>query len=214
MYISFRMKSPSEVFEEIYKKNRWAANESVSGIGSSLAETEAIRKTIPKLLKDLEIDCLLDIPCGDFYWMREMDLDVDYIGGDIVSELVTENQRLYGRYGRRFETIDIINDSLPEADLLLCRDCLVHFSYQNIFKALRKIKASNCTYVLFTTFTKRDKNQDIPTGAWRPLNLQVEPFNFPPPILLLNEECKEADGEYMDKHLGLWKVDNLRIGND
>ena len=35
---------------------------------------------------------MLDIPCGDFYWMKEVDLkDIEYIGADIVDELIKKN---------------------------------------------------------------------------------------------------------------------------
>ena len=64
-----------------------------------------------------------------------------------------------------------------------------------------------------TTFTSRDKNVDIPTGLWRPLNLQRPPFSFPPPIRLINERCEEGDGLWADKCLGVWDVKNLRGGD-
>jgi hypothetical protein len=39
---------------------------------------------------------LLDIPCGDFNWMKLLNLGVDYIGADIVGELIAENRRRFG----------------------------------------------------------------------------------------------------------------------
>jgi hypothetical protein len=36
------------------------------------------------------------------------------------------------------------------------------------------------------------------------LNLQCAPFNLPPPIDVLIEDCKEGGGAYIDKALGLW----------
>ena len=143
--------------------------------------------------------------------MSKINLSIDYTGGDIVEELIRENQKKYSLSNRKFLNIDILNDSLPEADLLLCRDCLVHFSYNNIFQALNNIKVSRCRYVLFTTFTGRKTNRDIATGAWRPLNLQVAPFKFSPPIVLIDEKCKEDNGAYADKHLGLWKISDIPI---
>jgi hypothetical protein len=43
---------------------------------------------------------------------------------------------------------------------------------------------------------------DIRTGGWRTLNFQLPPFNFPPPLHLLNENCTEAGGKFFDKSLG------------
>ena len=50
------------------------------------------------------------------------------------------------------------------------------------------------------------KNYDIQTGGWRPLCLQEPPFNFPKPILVVNED---EIGEYSDKHMGLWRKEQI-----
>jgi hypothetical protein len=55
-------------FREIYRTRFWApGGESVSGPGSSLAETEAIRTAIPGIMTTFGIASLLDLPCGDFW---------------------------------------------------------------------------------------------------------------------------------------------------
>jgi hypothetical protein len=104
--------------------------------------------------------------------------------------------------------LDITSDELSQADLILCRDCLVHFSFENIRKALNRIKNSGATYLLATTFTGPRTNQDIQTGCWRKVNLQAPPFNFPEPIELINEKCTEGSA-YADKSLGLWRVADI-----
>jgi hypothetical protein len=98
--------------------------------------------------------------------------------------------------------------------LILCRDCLVHFSFDDIFKALNNLRASGSRFLLTTTFPTRQENQPIPTGKWRPLNLERAPFFLPPPLTILNEGCTENGGEYADKSLGLWQLDdvNRRLG--
>jgi hypothetical protein len=62
-----------------------------------------------------------------------------------------------------------------------------------------------------TTFTRRENNRDITTGAWRALNLQAAPFHFPTPIALIDEKCMEDNGAYLDKHLGLWRVSEIPL---
>jgi hypothetical protein len=136
-------------------------------------------------------------------------MDVQYTGGDIVTELIESNQEKYGRSDRRFIKLNLLTDALPKADLVLCRDCLVHFSYADIFRALRNIKASGSTYLLTTTFIARNKNRNIITGAWRPLNLQIYPFMFPAPIQMIDEKSSIYDRAFCDKHLGLWKISDL-----
>jgi len=164
---------------------------------------------LPIIIKEQNCSSLLDVPCGDFYWMKLVDLDIVYIGGDIVGKIVEKNQKQYGNDRRKFIKVDIVKDRLPESDLLLCRDCLVHFSDQDVFKTIRNIKDSGIKFLLATTFTSRNANVDISTGSWRPINLQVPPFNFPTPIKLITEECPVE--KYSDKSLGLWEIDSVPI---
>ena len=206
----FLGKPIEETFTEIYKTNHWGSNASISGAGSDNVQTETIVKELGPLLKKLEAVSLLDIPCGDFNWMQKVDLSgISYLGGDIVEELVLENQRKFGRDEKvGFARLNLLKDNLPKSDVLLVRDCLVHLSYADIFNALENIRSSGCTHLLTTTFP-RHANHDIITGDWRTLNLCSPPFNFPKPILLINERCTEANGLYADKSLGLWRITDL-----
>ncbi len=208
-HTSLRIKSPEKIFSDAFRSNRWGDAELISGPGSNLRVTEAIRKAIPELIVELEVKSMLDIPCGDFNWMSQLDLAVDYTGADIVDEIIQENLRKYVRPDRTFIKLDILKDTLPEADLLLCRDCLVHFSFSHILQSLRNIKSSGCKLLLTTTFINRKNNIDIPTGTWRPLNLQLAPFNLPPPMRLIDEKYTGDEGNYADKHLGLWRISDL-----
>jgi hypothetical protein len=135
---------------------------------------------------------------------------IDYVGGDIVPELIEANNRQYGRAGIRFRKVDLLSDQLPASDLILCRDCLVHLSFSDVTRALRNICRSEARYLLTTTFIHRQQNADILTGDWRTLNLQIAPFNLPAPVELINERCTEGNGAYCDKALGLWKIEDIR----
>lgn len=204
---SMARKTPKQVFTEVFQDNKWRNRDSRSGPGSNLIHTEAVREALPLLIRDIKCTSLLDVPCGDYYWMKLVKLDVDYTGGDIVDEMIRINQEQFGDDRHRFISLDLLRDVLPRADLVLCRDCLVHFSYQHAFQALKNIKGSGSTYLLTTTFVAREKNEDITTGAWRPVNLQLPPFNFPPPITLIDEKCPLP--RYPDKRLGLWKTADI-----
>jgi len=72
----YRGKDNVEIFGEIYREKTWNLmhQDSASGEGSNHAQTAQIRKTLPKLLNSLDIQRLLDVPCGDFYWMQQVDL--------------------------------------------------------------------------------------------------------------------------------------------
>ncbi len=205
--------SLEETFEEIYKTNHWNNTTSLSGEGSDRQQTEILESMLPHILKELHVQTLLDLPCGDFNWMQYIDLtDIQYIGGDIIPQIISNNQTRFGNDGRRFLEIDLISGKLPAADLLLCRDCLVHFSFEHFFQAIKNIKNSQIRYLLTTTFPECESNTDIVTGDWRPLNLENAPIYFPEPLLLLTENNTEGGGAFKDKSLGLWKVADIPVG--
>jgi len=99
----FIMDQIESKFTKIYETNGWFGDESVSGGGSSMKQTEIIRVEIPKLIKKYEIELFIDAPCGDLHWMREVlsdcyfdkGMDFEYIGIDIVKDLIDKNKFLY-----------------------------------------------------------------------------------------------------------------------
>jgi hypothetical protein len=196
------------VFTDIFRNNRWLDGETPSGPGSTLARTARLRRELPPLLERFAVGTLLDLPCGDFHWMREVDLgERTYIGADIVPEIVRDNRRRFGDGRRRFLILDLVSDRLPAADLVLCRDCLFHLPLDDIERALRNVAQSGARFLLTTTFPGRGANAEAPIGAWRPLDLEAAPFHLPPPAEVIVEN---PDGEYPDKSLGLWPVETLR----
>lgn len=209
--VRLRGKSAESIFTEYYHKNYWQGEESVSGPGSDLTQTSAIMNALPGLVKKYDIHTFLDIPCGDFNWMQHVPLEnVTYTGADIVSELIEKNRQRFAASNRKFEHLNLIEGPLPKMDLIFVRDCFVHFSFEHIRGALKTCIASGSTYLLTTTFVSRTSNADIATGNWRPLNLQKAPFNFPAPLILIDEQSKESDGAFSDKHMGLWRLEDLK----
>ena len=180
-------------FTDIYRSNLWGASESASGHGSTMSETEAIRGYLPDLLRRLQVRTLLDIPCGDFHWIRTIDLDVDeYIGADIVPELVASLQERYGTERRQFRVLDATSDPLPKVDAILNRHCLIHLSNRRAAAALDNFRRSGARWLLTTSYTDCDRNVDIETGSFRPVNLRLAPFNLPAPVESLPDTAWET----------------------
>lgn len=200
-------------FERIHETNLWGADTSVSGVGSELDATAAIRERLPGLLKEFGVRSLLDAPCGDHRWMASLDLDLErYVGMDIVPSIVEALQERYrGDPCRSFVLADLTRDALPRCDLILSRDCLVHFSFATLVRAMRNLKASGAIWLLATTFPELEHNDDIEDADWRPLNFEAAPFRWPAPVEIINERCAEADGAYADKSLGLWRLTDLPV---
>lgn len=197
-------------FSAIYRVNGFGGTESLSGMGSTLFQTRIVRRELPALLQRLDVRSMLDVPCGDFHWMREVDLaGIHYTGGDLVEAMVHENQRRFGAAQRAFRTINLLTDPLPATDLVLCRDCLVHLPFDDALAAIDNIRRSTSTWLLTTTFTSNTDNRELGADGWRALNLCLPPFDFPEPDMLLIEKCTEAGGLAGDKALGLWRIADL-----
>jgi hypothetical protein len=198
-------------FERIEQTNLWGAASSVSGLGSEDPATAAVREALPLLLQRLGARSLLDAPCGDAGWSGRIKLEIDYTGIDIVPSLIAANSEraARGELIARFRVADITRDALPKADVILCRDCLVHLSFHNIDRAVANFRASGADFLLLTTFPEWDGNRDCEDGDWRALNMERAPFNWPAPRELINERCEEGGGGWRDKSLGLWRLDQL-----
>jgi SAM-dependent methyltransferase len=198
-------------FREAYLANLWGDPESVSGPGSGVVRTAAFRDEIAPLLADLRATSLLDAGCGDYNWMRLLDLPVErYLGVDIVPELVAQNLSRHADTKHAFALADFTRAELPTMDVILCRDCLVHFAFEDIRAALRNFARSRARWLLTTTFIDgRRENVDVETGGWRPLNLQLPPFCFPAPERVIDEQCLHSGGIYVDKRLALWRLEEL-----
>ena len=203
-----------QVFTEIYEKdlfNSRSQNDnsvSKSGSGSDLEQTREIIRQLPRLLEKYNIKSILDAPCGDFYWMRHVDLsNIDYTGGDIVSGLVARNNSQFASENMRFQELDVVNDQLPKVDLIICRDLLVHLKNDQIRRALKNMRQSGSKFLLTTSFKNTKTNVDNGTiGYWRTINLTLPPFNMTDPIDEIYEDCTEGEGKYNDKYLLLYQL--------
>jgi len=197
-----------KTFQKMFHGNDWGSSESVSGPGSTLAATQSIRSSLPELLKRLEVKTLLDAPCGDFNWMPHVlrDLDMDYIGGDIVPELIERNSARFGGERVKFRVLDLATDELPTCDLLFCRDCLFHLPLNDVRAVLRNIARSSIPYLLTTNHPECAVNKEIIPGEFRDLNLEKPPFNLSRPQLELNDDVGRSP-----KVIGLWTVKDLGV---
>ena len=196
------------LFTHIYEHNSWGSQESRSGNGSTLTRTKTIRSQLPKLIAQLQITTILDAPCGDFNWMKTINLSTidHYIGLDIVGSLIQKNNDLYGTSNREFHVSDIVNNPLPCVDLIICRDCVQHLTDHDVFKLFANIKRSKSRYLLLSNYPQSMENNDIDqiysTARITYRSLFPPPFNFPEPLLVIDEG-------FDSKALTLWQIDDL-----
>lgn len=162
-----------------------AKNNSISGDGSQMHTTEDVRLQLPLIFERFAIGSVTDAPCGDFYWMQHVDLsNVDYVGYDVIEEIVAENQLKFGSPTRSFHVLDILNQIVRKSDLLICRDFLFHISNDDICRVLANFRKSGCAYLLSTTFDYVEVNVDKSSDNYdsRPINLSIEPFCLGKPV--------------------------------
>lgn len=206
-------KTTEEVFSVIYYHGKtWCPVESKSGKGSTLSFTKQLRPAFSRLIIERNISKIFDAGCGDFNWMKEIDLgNCEYIGGDIVKALINENEKLYGNENRSFVHCDIIHHDIPKVDMIICRDCLFHLPLKDIKLALYNFKRSGSKYLLTTSFPENKQNKDIETGQFRDINLCIYPFNLPDPIYIIDEKVEKIIRR--KRILGLWELYSLNLDN-
>ena len=198
------------VFTEIWSQQAWQEGESLSGPGSELSRTAGLRAELERLVRELGARRLLDAGCGDFLWMKEVDLGrCRYVGVDVVPAIVDANRAAFGSRRRRFLRRDITRDRLPRADLVLCRECLLHFDDTDVWRALRNLLRRRPSWLLLGTFPGQGNNPPIATGHWRPLDLQAPPFSLPPPTWACPDAPPGDAQAGAAKQLGLWKGSDL-----
>jgi hypothetical protein len=172
------------IFTHIWKTDYWispGSSTSKSGGGSTLEFTALLRDQLPDLLSEFNVTKFFDAPCGDFGWMKEVKFSstTSYLGGDIVEPMIRE---LNTKYPGKFIHFDITEDVFPTADVWMCRDALFHLCYADVRKAINNWLRSDITYALLTNQAFATNQQDITTGDYRPLNLEIAPLDFPTPI--------------------------------
>jgi len=209
----FRGKSAKDAFTEIYTINDWGNKESVSGSGSTKMSASLIIERLPEAFKTLNIKRLYDAACGDFNWMKDVVKHLEYYrGADIVELLIQDNKSKYETDNIKFKVSNMISDNIENEnfDAILLRDVLVHLPDTYVIEVLDKLKKSGIKYLIATDFSELENNIDIESfGLWRPINLEIKPFNLGEPVYRIKEEnqmyrwhdiCKQ------DKELNIWKL--------
>ncbi len=193
-----------EKFDLIYKRGEWAplGSESLSGPGSTMAATVGIRERLPELLRDLGVRSLLDIGCGDFNWLRHVDLPCRYTGIDVAPSVVADNRAAFAREDREFRLVDGTRDPLPPSDAALCREVIFHLSFADCARLIANIRASGARYLLATTDPDHDPNTDIFSGDFRELNLAKKPFDLGDPVRTI----ADGNGHNPRRLLGIWAL--------
>jgi hypothetical protein len=192
------------VFERIWAENLWGSAETRSGPGSELARTAGFRQALEGFLTDEQARFLYDAPCGDYQWMKHVNLPPGcrYLGVDIVRPLIDQLRRDHGSERVQFRAGDIVREAPPLADVWLCRESLFHLPLSSALAVVENWRASGVTWFLASTSPSVAHNHDARVGGFRPLNLEIPPFRLGAPTRLL-QDAAAADPT---KCVGAWRL--------
>jgi len=204
------------VFSSIYKQNTWTKDGGGSGTGSTVSYTKRTRSVIAHVLKEHNVQTMIDAPCGSFHWMPLVFERLkavgagpnEYTGYDVVASVIQSVSAAHATNVStpklQFLVADLTTDSLPRGkDLILSRDALQHLSLAQIRAVLRNFQQADPKLLLVGSYPGTYDNVDIPTGSYFPVNVLRPPFE-----LLPQEVFSEQTPDF--KHLLLFTQAQIR----
>jgi len=120
--------------------------------------------------------------------------------------VIKENNRLYANEKRRFLCLNAVNDELPDADVVLCREILFHLSFADALALLKNVKRPNVQYLIATTDSATLFNADVRSGDFRVLNLRKAPFRLPAPQFVIDDSVS-----WPGRTMGVWRRDCIPV---
>ena len=165
------------IFTKIYAENGWGHG---SGEGSLPQNTEAYRIFLQQFIRERHIKTVVDYGCGDWQFSRLIDWrNVQYLGLDVVDSLIEHHNSTYRTNNITFKAIDGIPEELPDADLILIKDVLQHWSNETILSFIPKLVKYK--YALITNCVNpkgMTDNQDTWDGCFHYMDLRKPPFSY------------------------------------
>ncbi len=165
-----------EAFEAIYADNRWGFG---SGEGSLPIHNGAYIETIQAFVREHRIQKVVDLGCGDWQFSKLIDWSgVEYHGFDIADSVISRNREAFGADNINFHYFGGDFGELPDADLLLVKDVLQHWSNDTVARFLPI--ANRFRYSIITNCVNPKgptENKDIEDGEFRRLDIRLPPFN-------------------------------------
>jgi hypothetical protein len=201
-----KQSTPETVMTEIYSRNLWGCPTTRSGPTATVERTMELVANLPELFRSLGIESMLDVGCGDFSWMQHVDLTgIDYLGVDIVPDLVQTLQNSYTSSTVHFQKMNVLQEPPETADLWFCRDFLNLLDFQQTAAFFSKFLESKSLYLAVSSVETNQPNTDGHPGIQRMLDLFQEPFNIPNPTKIL------FDGEqwYRKRILAVYSRDDV-----
>jgi SAM-dependent methyltransferase len=166
------------IFEDIYRSGAWGTG---SGSGSSEAVTRPYRLFLQDFLRRRAIRSVVDVGCGDWQFSSHVDWSgVRYLGIDVSATALASSRRFEGP-NVAFREGDARVDELPEADLLIAKDVLQHWSNDDIQGFLPRLERFRYALITNGFPPTRLYKTNLPKKAgagYRPIDLSADPFRL------------------------------------
>ena len=194
------MKTNFESAQEYIAWKRTHGQESLCGSGSWKKQATDAREFIQEKIIEHKYETILDLGCGDWNWMEDIDFQgANYLGIDADAEMIYDNSVKYSFNGISFRYGDIFSIDIPEVDLVICRDVLFHVRSELAVSLINKLKQRTRLHFISTSFNQEKMNQEpraynkIEDWGFYRINLLVDPFNLKDNLIETREE-KTSNG--------------------
>jgi SAM-dependent methyltransferase len=162
-----------EIFSAIYRDRRWGAGSEedfCSGTGSrGTAVVLPYVNAVVEFLKSRPCPpSVADLGCGDFSVGKHLlPYCGRYVACDVVPALIDNDRIKFAGLPVDFRCIDVIEDDLPDGDIVFLRQVLQHLSNAHILRVVQKLQRYR--YLALTEHVPVDPafpaNLDKPTGG-------------------------------------------------
>jgi hypothetical protein len=166
-------------FRQIYASDLWTLG---SGPGSLPVVNRPFIAFLETFIRENRIANIVDFGCGDWQYMSHVDLGgANYLGLDVVNQILVENTQRYGRPNVRFAPTPADLSNLPKGDLIIFKDVLVHLPNDYVAKVLGEARRKYRFLIAVNNVSSEPDayNSDIKFGGFRPVDIALSPFSIP-----------------------------------
>lgn len=178
--------APQKYFSAVYKHNFWNGEHSRSGTGSEGSFATQKIELVKHIVSEYNISTILDLGCGDFFWMQEIASQLPrYHGIDVVPSVIEQNIAIHASDTVSFQCLDLSKKDdqsrlqLQSCDLILCFDVIGHMLNDEIDRFLEYVFYHlNGRYLLLTNRIdeKSERYLQRPKSRLEGINIQKHPL--------------------------------------
>ena len=202
-----------EIFSAIYRQQKWGAQSDGDFSSGSGSRTPSLVlphiNAVGRFLESLPCPpSVVDLGCGDFNVGKQLRAYCGrYVACDVVRALIQRNKDKFADLQVDFRCIDIIEDDLPDGDIVFLRQVLQHLNNAQILRVVQKL--NRYKFLVLTEHVPIDSNfppnRDKATGDGIRLPQGSGVVLTKPPFLLRakSESVICSTNESLDQYPGL-----------